>query len=107
MQLWLPDCQSNYDDLASIHSAEEQELAYQACADAVGDVPNDAAPNPLLVADFADLGDVNLDYARWRYGYNHETQSWHNTRDPTAPDSPTFGSAAAAAFGNGTRTITP
>ena len=73
----------------------------------ISDVPNDAAPNPLLVADFADFGDVNLDYARWRYGYNHETQSWHNTRDPTAPDSPTFGSAAAAAFGNGTRTITP
>ena len=39
----MTDCQSNYDDLPTIHSAEEQELAYQACADAVGDVPNDAA----------------------------------------------------------------
>jgi hypothetical protein len=27
-------CQQNYDDLASIHSAEEQNLALQACQDA-------------------------------------------------------------------------
>ena len=34
-------CQQNYDDLASIHSPEEQNLAVQACADAVGDMPDD------------------------------------------------------------------